>query len=34
MRKNYPAGEDATVTTFVLFDWNVKTTIKEMSTAL
>lgn len=28
------AREDATVSPFVLFDWNVKTTLKEISTAL
>lgn len=33
-RKNYPARKDATVMPFVLFDWNVKTTLKEISTAL
>lgn len=33
-RKNYPARKDATVAPFVLFDWNVKATLKEISTAL
>lgn len=33
-RKNYPAREDATITPFVVFHWNTKITLKEMSAAL
>lgn len=33
-RKNYPAREDAMITPFVVFHWNIKITLKEMSVAL